>query len=214
MITDSIGCDEMATSEMRAQDFHPSCFREDAQNFVMFVVNIEKKTKKCSDESGRAVSSLNKFAAFGKSKLFFSPSFVLKLVLLVQGNRKKKKGKRKKSYAQWSTRIGEKASIGFLNGRIHAYHTPVSKNKEFILINCVISQSIALYTRIYVKHRITFQSGPSRIGRKSPRLSSHRNESDLSNCYRIRKRIEIFLGYDTTFFLYISLLNPTARERR
>ena len=109
----------------------------------MFVVNIEKKTKKCSDESGRAVSSLNKFAAFGKSKLCL-------------GKYKKKKGKRKKSYAQWSTRIGEKASIGFLNGRIHAYHTPVSKNKEFILINCVISQSIALYTRIYVKHRITF----------------------------------------------------------
>ena len=105
MITDSIGCDEMATSEMRAQDFHPSCFREDAQNFVMFVVNIEKKTKKCSDESGRAVSSLNKFAAFGKSKLFFSPSFVLKLVLLVQGNRKKK-GKKKEiicpmEYENW-----------------------------------------------------------------------------------------------------------------
>ena len=113
MITDSIGCDEMATSEMRAQDFHPSCFREDAQNFVMFVVNIEKKTKKSSDESGRAVSSLNKFAAFGKSKLFLSPSFVLKLVLLVQGNRKKKGEKERNHMPNGVRELGKKPPSGF-----------------------------------------------------------------------------------------------------
>ena len=110
--------------------------------------------------------------------------------------------------------MGEKASIGFLNGRIHAFPHSRKQEKEVILINCVLSQSIALYTRMYIKHRITFLVRPKPYMGEKARLSSHRNESDLFNCYRIRKRTGIFLGYDTTFFSILFFTKPDGTGKK
>ena len=57
---------------------------------------IRDRQKSARSESGRAVSSLHKFAEFGKSIMSLHPSFVLKLVLLVL--RKKKKREKERNY--------------------------------------------------------------------------------------------------------------------
>lgn len=75
------------------------------------------------------MSSLHKFAEFGKSIMSLHPSFVLKLVLLVL--RKKKKREKERNHMPNGIREWEKkASIGFLNGRIHALPHPVSKKRK------------------------------------------------------------------------------------
>lgn len=92
--------------------------------------------------------------------------------------------------------------------------TPVitQKKKKGILINCTSSQSIASWygTRAPA---VTFVVRPKPYMGGKARLSCHRNESELSKHYRIRKNSRILLGYGTTFLLFLGKPDGTGNGR-